>query len=634
MASNIALPAAIARSMLAPARRGSGRQHRSIRPCPSSADLCTAPTSDLLAGYCSSSNLLEDAQRCKGEGTDGDECLDGAFDGRDGERRYLCKQCGNTYSNRANLNVHLNVHSNSKCFPCDKCLRSFSRRSSLYNHKKTHCVTADVCKCNVCDADFESHEALLDHQPSHLDKNGLANYEAQCFVCAAILSTKFGLKLHIMQRHPEIIRENTEKKHVCSECDKKYSNETLLKAHMKTHSAVKVHACTSCDYSATTRVGLQRHVDRIHLKVRKFECSICGKLFVSQPDRKLHMLRHYKIKPVQCDLCPMRFYSTRELRKHKFAHSGQKPHRCDDCDVAFAYVESLRRHVSAHLPHPVTCDRCLKQFLCQKSLTKHMRSHPAASNIFKCSDCGKNYKNSKCLETHKTKLKHKNTVYCCHECGFEFQSIDLFNSHDRDGHKNLIFICKLCNISLKRQSKLVDHMWVRHGISASGKTQSKKSTKEISSKNISGAFASATIENESDDVCNDYSFSMKIENKYAEGALADKDTTFDEFSTIEGVEISSALNTLVDNYCPIEGVEVTTSSDALMDVFSCFDCDKQFPSERDRAEHIQCRHTPSPDLSTAGVATSIQVVVGAAFEQLSCDLVDLVEIDLSAPVSL
>lgn len=351
---------------------------------------------------------------------------------------FPCTKCEKVYNNKTALAVHFNIHTCARKFPCDKCDKMFFRRSSLFNHKKSHPKTdLFLFKCSICDDKFTTQSDLLNHETEHSDKNGFNNHEVQCFVCSAILSTKVGLKLHISQMHPDVLAGNKEKLLPCGVCGRKYVDSSHLKQHLKTHVAARTHACTSCSYIALTGEALRRHVDRIHLKLRKFECDICQKTFVSQPDRKLHMLRHYKTKPVECDECDQRFYSTRELRKHKWAHSKQKPFKCDDCGVAYAYTESLRKHMTTHLPEMISCDKCPQKFWSEKMLTRHYRSHPSNDHIYKCSDCDKYYKSIGCMKQHEKLTKHSSYILVCNICNLHFASLDLLEIHDRKFHKEI-----------------------------------------------------------------------------------------------------------------------------------------------------------------------------------------------------
>ena len=349
-------------------------------------------------------------------------------------KSFQCTMCNKVYSSKSSLRVHYNTHSNAEKFQCSICKKSFLRRSSLYNHMKSHVNAAPRFKCSACDEKFESAAHLSAHEVRRSDRNGFSYHELQCCVCGAILSTTAGLKLHITKMHTEALQLQKQKSFSCQICRKKYTSLSYLRQHLKTHSNAKSFGCSDCDYKALTREAVRRHVIRIHLKLRAYECDICNKTFVSQPDRKLHMLRHYKLKPVQCDECDQRFYSSRELRRHKWAHSGQKPYACQDCQVSYGYLDSLKRHISTHLPQPIECDKCNRKCWSHKLFAKHARSHPSFDNIFKCVDCLKYFKTPRTLSIHQMKSKHSAVVIMCHSCNVEFSSMDLLTAHNAATH--------------------------------------------------------------------------------------------------------------------------------------------------------------------------------------------------------
>ncbi|XP_006898766.1 PREDICTED: histone-lysine N-methyltransferase PRDM9-like [Elephantulus edwardii] len=64
-----------------------------------------------------------------------------------GEKPYVCKECGQGFSHKSNLNAHQRTHSGEKPYVCKECGRGFSSKSNLNTHQRTHSgEKPHVCK--------------------------------------------------------------------------------------------------------------------------------------------------------------------------------------------------------------------------------------------------------------------------------------------------------------------------------------------------------------------------------------------------------------------------------------------------------------------------------------------------------
>ena len=79
--------------------------------------------------------------------------------------KFNCPQCDKSFSQNGNLKTHSLIHTGGKQQFCDLCPKTFTDRSSLYHHKKTH---AGV-KFNwpQCDKSFSLKHHLKTHSLIH-----------------------------------------------------------------------------------------------------------------------------------------------------------------------------------------------------------------------------------------------------------------------------------------------------------------------------------------------------------------------------------------------------------------------------------------------------------------------------------
>jgi uncharacterized Zn-finger protein len=76
-----------------------------------------------------------------------------------------------------------------------------------------------------------------------------------------------------------------------------------------------------CQRTYTTKFNLKRHVEICHLKKKKYTCSYCSKLLVSQQNLREHMFIHQNLKPYKCPTCGEYFRQISQLSLHKRDHT-------------------------------------------------------------------------------------------------------------------------------------------------------------------------------------------------------------------------------------------------------------------------------------------------------------------------
>ena len=117
--------------------------------------------------------------------------------------------------------------------------------------------------------------------------------------------------------------------------------------HQMTYTRKKTHICKQCDKRFSQLSHLRIHL-RIHTGEKPFHCQQCDKAFSQLCDLRRHQRIHSGEKPFRCRQCDRGFSQLVTLRVHQRSHTGERPFRCKDCDKSFRKLYALKRHLLIH----------------------------------------------------------------------------------------------------------------------------------------------------------------------------------------------------------------------------------------------------------------------------------------------
>ncbi|TRY92393.1 hypothetical protein DNTS_028233, partial [Danionella cerebrum] len=198
-------------------------------------------------------------------------------------------------------------------YPCQFCVKSFSRLSFL--------------KC---------------HEQSHRDKLPFS-----CTYCSRLFK-------HKRSRDRHIKLHTGDKKYQCGDCDTAFSRSDHLKIHMKTHSASKPHKCPVCHRGFLSINSLHGHMqmheiekDAANLEstqeTETRKCSRCEEGF----DMPEELQKHITESHPECS-------SPVELGHIDFMHKrDRKTYGCLVCSEQLPTLQELYSHMDIHqIPEP------------------------------------------------------------------------------------------------------------------------------------------------------------------------------------------------------------------------------------------------------------------------------------------
>lgn len=218
-----------------------------------------------------------------------------------------CDICDKLYDEQFQLERHKAMLHGKNSFSCNICKNGFKNERSVRAHMYTH----TLFNCTSCNASFENRKCYTYHTQRCDGSKQAAEGHYECHDCGNIYAKKPSLKIHIVQKHLNVLP------YVCQVCGKRSSTKNHHKAHEQIHKAKrKVYQCF-CGAKMLTELGFNMH-QRIHSGEKPYECDVCGDRFLSASRRLDHIKRKHRSKEFAhgCSHCDARFIRPFELKKH------------------------------------------------------------------------------------------------------------------------------------------------------------------------------------------------------------------------------------------------------------------------------------------------------------------------------
>ncbi|XP_038162013.1 zinc finger and SCAN domain-containing protein 2-like isoform X2 [Cyprinodon tularosa] len=334
----------------------------------------------------------------------------------------------------------------------------------------------------------EDLEDLEDPKPREAIKQGPRRLgekgdgsKASCRVCGVFYRTLSNFARHAWSHVDD-------PQSVCGVCGEKFDSSEDLKGHLRTHQ--QTYDCSYCGKAFVTTTGLKNHVT-LHTGERQYKCDICNKSFSYKSAMRSHRWVHVEDRPHKCDICPKSFglkghlvahkkchvgrdqylcnicgrsvFDLRSLTRHKLTHSTERRHGCKVCGKRFKLEGTLKAHEKVHTVRDrmYLCHVCCKAFLSNSTLMAHMKTH-SDERPFVCPVCSRSFLTKWDLRKH-MRIHTGEAPYGCTRCGRHFKLKSTLNVHIRSHLGIKRFTCGVCGKACSRQEHLTVHMRTHNG---------------------------------------------------------------------------------------------------------------------------------------------------------------------------
>lgn len=194
--------------------------------------------------------------------------------------------CDKVMSRNA-LTYHMSKHRGDR-YECDICQASLSSKSGIRSHLLTHIQKDERLKCEICELTYATKSGLRKHQ-KFVHSNESKRFI--CTICGEGLRQPYLLKEH-MSKH------TGEKPFKCAYCEKSFRTKRLRSEHERIHTGEKPYKCMidDCDRAFAYIIDLKRHKYTVHgIYTKQFTCQICSKIFSENMLLRKHMKSHNRI---------------------------------------------------------------------------------------------------------------------------------------------------------------------------------------------------------------------------------------------------------------------------------------------------------------------------------------------------
>ena len=384
---------------------------------------------------------------------------------------FLCRICDYTSQSLTDTKRHIQrIHLGEKRYICNTCNRGFTSQPEVGRHlARDHNDTSflgdsidigslkpETYKCQQCT--YESPSRI--NVERHFSVVHLKERNFQCTECGQRYSDKKTLLMHVEKNQVAMPDGKT-----VLQCTKFTKLPSRAGEHLRKDEQTNLYHCVLCNYSSKNQSGAKRHVERMHLKEKRFVCNTCSRDFNSKRELAYHLgmehndlslcenganLLSLKPEALQCEYCEYSSTVRQYLERHvKAVHLKERNFVCSECGFAFSEKKSLQGHIDRNTITGSDGEaslQCSKYKKLPSSASEHIAKNNE-SNEFYCLQCSYRSKCPSDTKRHVERMHLKLKKFVCKLCDKGFSSKPNFYLHLATDHGDNSLIVHRPNIA-------------------------------------------------------------------------------------------------------------------------------------------------------------------------------------------
>ncbi len=193
--------------------------------------------------------------------------------------------------------------------------------------------------------------------------------------------------------------------------------------------------CGHCDKTFRRRDHLNKHVLSVHTSERRFCCHICSKRYTSPGTLRQHMNSSHSQKMLSCQYCDKTFARNDHMQKHiQGVHLKERKYICQHCNKGYTSHGAMLQHIGkSHLEKNFSCQKCSRKFATNVRLQIHIQETSLEENTFVCEICTERFPTESALSEHSGKT-HKIKSWQCEICNHFYKGKYILQAHLKKMH--------------------------------------------------------------------------------------------------------------------------------------------------------------------------------------------------------
>ena len=209
---------------------------------------------------------------------------------RETDSRNLCQNCGQIFASVDDLKIHVkDFHRDAARFLCEICDKGFSKKRHLIAHLKNgHSEVLNNYSCKYCELGFLKKQQLIIHvQTEHKDKREYRRRKST----KQLASPQQSQEEAGGDSSDSTSHNSPEDNFQLSDSTTGASPQTIsIKTKKPKSGTIYNEPCEYCGKIFRRSDHLKTHVDDVHLRKRKFSCTVCEKIFSRKRVRDYHVV--------------------------------------------------------------------------------------------------------------------------------------------------------------------------------------------------------------------------------------------------------------------------------------------------------------------------------------------------------